>query len=593
MAHRAQLHYEYHNGAVNEKEKARLVKRIVDGGDLPSLSPLAIRLVELASNDQSSASDLAGVIEKDPALTTRLLRLVSSALFARGEEITSVSRGIVQVGFNQVRIMALSLSLRDTFRLGSAGGMDYDHFWKTSMCRALIAKDFARSVASSSLNPEDAFVGGLIQEIGMLMLFNVCPDEIKKVFPGGNIPLEEATAWEEQNLGISHRETGRLVLQRWRFPAHLVESQKYFGAPALDPDRPLICKVLELAREATEIFFGRPAQLYRLQDAAWRLLGLDGEKVNEVLAETFDEIEDLAEYLELEIDAKADVLAVMEKANQALVRINASMETSFQGLLDQVHQYDRSVSEMSEQMMQKRGEILQNTLDAVAHEIRNPLLAIGGFAKRLASRDEQGTEQEDRGRKYAEIIAQESSRLEGVLREIMEYCRDYRPVIADKDVVAVLDGVIGELREVFDREGITVVKRFPVGPLLVALDAGGIAGVLKQLFNNAIRMIDHAGGTVEVSVDAMRYPGQVCIGISDSGHRMPDDVRASVVDSNLTAKTFGAGLGLPLARKVVEAHRGRIALKTEEGQGNTVEIYLPASRSGQPSSVSNPGAFSC
>jgi HD-like signal output (HDOD) protein len=311
---------------MKETEKARFLKKIADGDGLPSLSPLTIRLVELAADDRSSASDLANIIEKDPALTTRLLRLVNSAFFAQRQQITSVPRGVVQVGFKQVRVMALSLSLRDTFPLGKVGGMHYDHFWKTSLYRALIAKNFAQSAQSSDLNPEDAFVGGLILEIGMLMLFNACPDDVKEVFPGGDIPLEKAIAWEEENLGINHRKAGHLVLQRWRFPGHLVESQKYFGPEALQPDKPFVCNILELARAATEVFFGQKTELYQLQEIAKKLLELDIESVNGILAETFDSIEEMAEHLQLEIDSQEDILAVMEKANQALAGINSSME---------------------------------------------------------------------------------------------------------------------------------------------------------------------------------------------------------------------------------------------------------------------------
>jgi HD-like signal output (HDOD) protein/anti-sigma regulatory factor (Ser/Thr protein kinase) len=557
---------------MNAREKARFLKKIADADGLPSLSPLTIRLVELAADDQSSASDLAHIIEKDPALTTRLLRLVNSAFFARREQITSVPRGVVQVGFNQVRVMALSLSLRDTFPLGKVGGMHYDHFWKTSLYRALIAKNFAQSAQSSDLNPEDAFVGGLILEIGMLMLFNACPDEMKQVFPGGNIPLEEAIVWEEENLGINHRKAGRLVLQRWRFPGHLVESQKYFGPEALQPDKPLVCNILELAREATEIFSGQKTELYQLQEAAQRLLRLDTESVNGILAEAFDSIEEMAEHLHLEIDSQEDILVVMEKANQALARINSSMETSLQGLLDQADQYNQSVSEISEKMAQTQRSTIQNTLDAVAHEIRNPVLAIGGFAKRLAYK----AEQEDKGRQYAEIIAKESSRLERVLKEITEYCLDYKPVVADKDAILLLEEVLDEFKEVFDRKKINVVRKFSQESVLVPLDAAGITKVLRQLFKNAIHMIGQARGTITVSVQSLAHSRQVSIGISDSGHPIPDDVRDALLDSNLSTKTFGEGLGLPMARKIIQAHNGRIELKVNEDVGNSVELYLPS-----------------
>ncbi|MBW2020914.1 MAG: HDOD domain-containing protein [Deltaproteobacteria bacterium] len=557
---------------MNEIARARLLKKIAEGRGLPSLSPLAIRLVELAADDRSCASDLTHIIEKDPALTTRLLRLVNSAFFGQEEQTTSISRAVVLLGFKQVRIMALSLSLRDTFPLAKVGGMHYDYFWKTSLYRALIAKDFAQSAQSPELNPDDAFVGGLILEIGLLMLYNVCPEELKEVFPGGDMPLEKAIAWEEENLGINHREAGRLVLQRWRFPEHLVESQKYFGPKALEPDKSLLHYILELAREATEIFFSQRTDLYQLQEAAQRLLGLDTEAVYGILSETFHRIEELSEHLRLDIDSQEDILEVMEKANQALARINASMETSLQGLLDQVVQYDQSVTKMSNEMTQIQKSILQNTLDAVAHEIRNPLLAIGGFAKRLADKA-QG---EDKGRQYAKIIAEESSRLERILKEVMDYCRDYEPVVfADEDLLFILDKVLDEFKALFDHKNINVIRDFPKDPVSVLVDADGIARALQQFLENAVQRIGHDHGTLRVSVQRLEQSRQVCIGISDNGRPIPAGIQDALLNSNPSTKTFGASLGLPMARKIIEAHNGHVQIKVKEGGDNTVEVYLP------------------
>jgi two-component system nitrogen regulation sensor histidine kinase GlnL len=178
-------------------------------------------------------------------------------------------------------------------------------------------------------------------------------------------------------------------------------------------------------------------------------------------------------------------------------------------------------------------------------------------------------------RQYSEIIAKESSRLERVLKEIMEYCQDYQPVVADKDVLSILDAVLDEFREVFDRDKINVTWDFPPKPVLVPVDAAGITKVLRQLLRNAIRMMRRAHGTVTVSVQPLRSTRQVSIGISNSGRPMPDDVRDALVDSNVSTKIFGAGLGLPMARKIIEAHNGRIEIKVKEGGGNTVELYLP------------------
>ncbi|MCF8084838.1 MAG: HDOD domain-containing protein, partial [Deltaproteobacteria bacterium] len=101
--------------SMKEASKAKLVQKIIQRDGIPALSPLAIRLVELAADDQKGAQDLADIIEKDPALTTRLLKLAGSAFFARPVQVTSIPQAVVLLGFKRVRLMALTLSLRDTF----------------------------------------------------------------------------------------------------------------------------------------------------------------------------------------------------------------------------------------------------------------------------------------------------------------------------------------------------------------------------------------------------------------------------------------------------------------------------------------------
>lgn len=560
---------------MENRQKANLLKKIIDSEALPSLSPLVIQLIELATDDRSSASDLATIIEKDPGLAIRFLKLVNSAFYGRSGRASSISQAVVLLGFKKVRVMALSLSLRDTFSLSKNKGMNYDNFWKASLYRALIAQGFARSQPQPNLDPEEVFVGALILEIGMLMLYEVAySEDMKMSFPEVSLPLEKVIFWEEENFGINHREVGSLILSRWHFPEHLVESQRCFGSAALKPDKPILFNVLELARRATEIVFGQTTDLYKLQQLVKKHLELEYEPFNETLSGAFNRVEDLAEQLQIEVDSQQDIVRVMERANQALARINSNMETSLQKLLDHVSQYDQSLTRISEQMARGRSEVLQNTLDAVAHEIRNPLLAIGGFASRLAH---QAVE-EDRGRQYAKIISEESTRLEGILKEIMEYSRAYEPAFAEKDLISIIEKVLDEFNDLFRKQDIDVIRDFPQEPLRVSVDMNGIARVVGRLFKNAIDMIDKAHGRVSVSVRPLWQSGQVSVCISDNGRPLPDEIRDTLLDSNLSTKSFDAGLGLPMARKIIEAHNGRIELDVQEGHGNTVNFYLPISQ---------------
>ena len=564
---------------MKDLKKTNLLKKIFDSEGLPSLSPLTIRLIELAADDRSSAKDLALIIEKDPGLTARLLKLVGSAFFSRSEPVHSIGQAVVLLGFKRVRIMALSLSLRDTFPMGTRDGMDFDHFWNTSLYRALIAQDFARAAKTNGLNSDEAFVGGLILEIGMLLLYEACPGEMKKGFPRRSIPLEKAISWEEKNLGINHREVGSLIMKRWHFSEHLTECQRCFGPDALAPDIPVLGRIVELARRATEVVFDRTADLYEFQQLIQDLLKLDSDSINGILSEAFVRVENMADQLRIKVNSQADILRVMEEANQALARINVSMDASLQGFLDHVNQYDRPLARISEEMNRGREDILQNTLDAVAHEIRNPLLAIGGFARRLATR----AGEQDLGRQYAKIIAEESRRLEWVLKEIMDYSRAYDPCFAETEVCSFMDKILYEFKDLFREKRIDVVRDFPHYPARVSMDQDGMTKVLRQLIRNAVSMIDQARGTIIISIQPMWKTGQISIRISDNGHPLPDDIRDALLDSNLSTKTFGKGLGFPMARKIIEAHNGRIELKSNESGGNNISFHIPISQS--PTSV--------
>lgn len=92
-----------------------------------------MRLVKLASEDNVTINDLSKEIENDPSLTVRLLRLANSAFFRTRGPVTTIEQSIQIVGLNRLRVMTLSLSLRDTFPLGRVGPLDYEEFWKMSL----------------------------------------------------------------------------------------------------------------------------------------------------------------------------------------------------------------------------------------------------------------------------------------------------------------------------------------------------------------------------------------------------------------------------------------------------------------------------
>jgi HD-like signal output (HDOD) protein len=399
---------------MNVSEKAKILQKITSNDYLPSLSPLTIQLIDLAADEHSSILDLTRIIEQDPGLTARLLKIVNSAYHARQEPVYSISYAVMVAGFKKIRMMALNISLRDTFPLGKVKGMDYDYFWKTSLYRAILAQNLAKgSNLSKCLDPDEVFTAGLILELGLLLLFHICPDNLKDAFPGGEDPLEKVLQWEEKNLGIHHRELGRLTLQHWHFPQPIVEAQKIFGPQALAEGAPDLCRLLEIARFCTHLFLGSEDNFSFLKEMGG-LLKMDLDRLSEILTEVFFKVEEIARELRLQVNSNLDLIEVMEKANKALVRINGSLEYNLGRILNRLSKEvpDSNCGPAATPGEDKKS--LEMAMDAVAHEIRNSLMIIGGFAQRLVKKGEEQVEVTQ----YAETIVRESRRLEGVLKDL-------------------------------------------------------------------------------------------------------------------------------------------------------------------------------
>ncbi len=557
---------------MDSEKKSRILHQIASNDFLPSLSPLTIQLIEAASDERTSVLDLNRIIEQDPGLTTRLLKMVNSAYFGRRNKISSISHAIIMAGFKRVRLMALNISLRDTFPLGRVGGMDYDLFWKTSLYRALIAQGFSQaSLWAEELDPEEIFTAGLILEIGMLLLFPVCPKGLKEDFPGGAIDLTDLIAWETEHLGINHREVGRIILQRWHFPDQIIESQKYFGPEALQGDRSPLVRILEFSRICTHIFFG-PQDDFQLLDRLAPDQGLSLERINEILVTTFSQVEEVAGQLRLMINSQDDLLIVMEKANRTLARINGSLESSFIKVFNLISDLEQSTVQEPTEELEEKNKLLENTLEAVVHEIRNPLMAIGGFAHRLAKNVEQRGDVIE----YVQLITNEALRLEKVLKDLVAYSQIYKPFIITRDLTQVVEKVLAGEQDRLTEKDIHLIRLYRSTSILIPLDEAEISKALQCLLETEIQILGKMDRELWVGLEEIRENREIRISFSTKSGQFPEELRHTLLGRDFSGKAFGLGLALSLARKIIIAHGGRLEL-TQENDLNTLSVFLPAS----------------
>ncbi len=206
----------------------------------------------------------------------------------------------------------------------------------------------------------------------------------------------------------------------------------------------------------------------------------------------------------------------------------------------------------------------------VAHEIRNPLSSIKGFATYFKERYRDNPDDQ----KTSEIMIQEVDRLNRVITQLLEFARP--PVVQKKR--ASLQSLIQHSLKMIERQAsakqIRVLPHLPSEIREVNLDPDGINQVLLNLYLNAVEAMD-PGGTLSVSLSVDDGSARVKIMVSDTGSGIRKEDLEHIFDPYFTTKQTGTGLGLAIVHKIIEAHGGEVRAESEVGRGTTVTVLLP------------------
>lgn len=211
---------------------------------------------------------------------------------------------------------------------------------------------------------------------------------------------------------------------------------------------------------------------------------------------------------------------------------------------------------------------------SLAHEIRNPLASIDVMTTLLKRRLAERGEETD----LVEKIAGEVERLNRTVTQGLEFARPISPSPREQDVTPLLDQAVEEVVSHFPGGSVAVVREYGSDTPLVPIDAGLLRPVLVNLVLNAFEAL---GGSGRVTLRSRRGPEGASrprwaeIEIADDGPGIPSDILDKIFYPFVTSKEGGSGIGLAMARKVVECHHGLIDVTTAPGEGTTFRIRLP------------------
>ena len=202
----------------------------------------------------------------------------------------------------------------------------------------------------------------------------------------------------------------------------------------------------------------------------------------------------------------------------------------------------------------------------LAHEIRNPLGGIKGFAQLIEKKPV-----DERNRGFAERIVNETIRLESLVNDLLAYARTDASVPAPVNVADLVDNTLSLVRSEADRHAIAITEVVPED-LQVYGDRDRLGQVLLNLFNNAIQAMEPDG---TLQIEARSSGKAVAITISDTGPGIAEQHLGKVFEPFFTTKAKGTGLGLSLCRKIIEDHGGSMEILSAPGRGTSVLLTLP------------------
>jgi len=312
------------------EEAKNIVNKIREGTELPTLSPVATKIVNLALNDSSSAQDIADVITIDPALTAKVIRVVNSPFYGFRKEITTLSQAVALLGMKAIRTLSLCVSIVNAFPSGSSDKFDYTGFWERSFAAAIACRLIAKKLKLDF--DEEAFICGLTQNIGSLVLGSFYPEKagriIRKQYEQGVDPVSlELKTW-----GIDHTKVGYEVFNHWKMPAIFSETILYHHEPEKVSGRnsmvEKLARIVLVSDLVSQVLYEKEkgATLGRCKEEFRSLLGFSDNDIDLIMEQVSHETQTVAEEFDLKVDRPADYAEVLQSANRMLEIINLDYE---------------------------------------------------------------------------------------------------------------------------------------------------------------------------------------------------------------------------------------------------------------------------
>ena len=256
-------------------------------------------------------------------------------------------------------------------------------------------------------------------------------------------------------------------------------------------------------------------------------------------------------------------------ANQAALAIEISR------LVETIEASSKELTLIRERMLESdRLAAMSSMAEGLAHEIRNPLVSIGGFARRISRQ----VSPEDSIKQYVDVIVDEVGRLEKILRQMFDYTGDVIGYFQEHEINKLVEDSLTLIHRDLEKLNIQVIKEYAELPP-VYCDDRQIKLVFYNIFQNAQQAMENGGILTVRTFPLEKSDGlYAAISVSDTGGGIAPELVYNIFNPFFTTKEQGTGLGLSIAQRIVSRHYGDIEINNELGRGITFTVTLPIAK---------------
>ncbi|MCR4290593.1 MAG: ATP-binding protein, partial [Candidatus Scalindua sp.] len=249
-------------------------------------------------------------------------------------------------------------------------------------------------------------------------------------------------------------------------------------------------------------------------------------------------------------------------ANQAALAIE-NAET-YKRLEEKINQ----LTEMQQKLISsEKLAAIGSMASYIAHEIRNPLVTIGGFAKSLS----RFNFEDPKIKADIEIIYDEVRRLEKILNDLMDISKPPRSEKINARICETVDNTCALMENYLNEKNINLYKKFEPDIPEISVDSGQIKQVVLNILRNAVESMPDGG---DLTIEIKTVGESIKINITDTGKGMTEEVLKNIFNPFFTTKSSGTGIGMAISHKIIDDHGGNINVESEYGKGTTMSISL-------------------